>query len=266
MKSLRKFRDRLNQPLPSNSKNPFRVANAAVGAGCVCGCFFWSSALGLTFPLFLIGAGINLLLGIVSKLVRKYQKGKGVLYVLRGLAVLNIIALVLVPVTVVNFRRTPLFYPAKRFVFTRGVQSKELYREMLPVHLPENCTDYYFLTQWETISQDSHHPSCYLVLHTDPASLEQFLQTVMPQVSYALVQMEQPVWDAENPKPDPAQYTDGSILWAQCPELAYHAAGMFWAAGLRDDLTEAELWRTGNSDYSAGILINKKTGLFALWT
>lgn len=265
MKSLRKFRDKLNQPLPSNSKNPFRVANAAVGAGCVCGCFFWIAALGLTVPLFLIAAGVNLLLGGVSKLVRRFQKGRGFLYVLRGIAVLTVIVFVLVPVTVMNFERTPLLYPAKRFVFTRGVQSKELYREMLPEHLPENCTDYYFRTQGQAITQD-YVPSCYLVLHTDPASLEQFLQTVMPQVSYALVQMEQPVWDAENPKPDPAQYTDGSILWAQCPELAGHAASVFWSAGLRDDLTEAELWRTANAAYSKGILINKKTGLFALWT
>lgn len=246
-------------------EKPFRAANTAVGTGCVFGCVFWLTGLGLTFPLFLIVAGINLLLGVVSKLVRRFQKGRGFLYVLRGIAVLSAIVFVLVPVTVMNFERTPLLYPAKRFVFTRGVRSDGLYREMLPEHLPENCTDYYFRTQGQAIAQD-YSPSCYLVLHTDPATLEQLVQTVIPQVSDTLVRMEPPVWDAENPKPDPALYSEESLLMAQCPELASHASAVFWRAGLRDDLTEAELWRTANAAYSKGILINKKTGLFALWT
>ena len=254
------------RPLPRSSPdNPFRAANTAAGTGCVLGCAFWIAGLGLTFPLFLIGAGINLLLGVVSKLVWRFQKGRGFLYVLRGLAVLSVIVFVLVPVTIMGFSRTPLLYPAKRFVFTRGVRSGELYRRLLPEHLPENCTDYYFFTQGQAIAQD-YVPSCYLMLHTDAATLEQLVQTVIPQVSDALVLMEQPVWDAENPKPDPAEYSDEDLLTTQCPELAPHAAAVFWRAGLRDDLTEAELWRTLNASYSKGILINKKTGLFVLWT
>ena len=242
---------------------PYANANRIAGLLGFFGCFFWMLTLSLTLPLLGIAAAVNGLLGICSKIVRKIQKGRPVLLCLRTAGIAAVVLAILPSLLLLGFERTPALYKAKRFVFTRGVRTSELYRELLPEELPAHCTDYCFITQGSFPAQD-YSPSCYLMLHTDGETLTRIEQEFIPKISW-LVRFDPPELDEEAVQ-SAASYNPENRYNVYCPELAGHAAARLWTAGFRDDLTGAVIWRTSNPAYSKGILIHRESGLFMIWT
>lgn len=242
---------------------PFENANRIIGLLTMFGCFFWILTLPLTFTLMLISALINGLLGICSKLVRKFQKGRPVLLVMRTLGIAAAILTMLPSLLILGFDHTPLLYKAKRFAFTRGVHTAALYREILPEELPNPHSDYTFLTQGQFIAQD-YSPSCYLMLHTDEETLSRIEREFIPQISW-LVRFDPPELDEEAVQSAAALDPDDRFT-VYCPELAGHAAARLWHAGFRADLTGAVVWRTQNAPYSKGIMIHRESGTLLIWT
>ena len=243
-------------------KNPYQKVNKLCGVLVGIGCLFGLSAYFLTFPLFLVAAVLNAALGIVSAHVQNHPKEKGFLYVLRTAGILSVAVMILPALFTSGFQHTPQFYPAKRFVYTYGMEP-DGFQVIIPKQLPEHVSDYCCITEG-AIAQ-GHPRSCYLMLHTDEDTLRQIEQEFIPQTSW-LVRFDPPERDQDRADSLEANRESEQYFTVQCPELAVHAAARLWSAGFRDDLSEAVIWRTEESAYSKGILINHKTGLLMVWT
>jgi len=92
----------------------------------------------------------GLLPGVCSKLVKKFQKGKGLLIASRVLAVFAITAFYTPLVVLRSAKEVQLLYPLKRFLYTYGVYGdgrSGIYEALLPEQLPDACTGYRFRTQ-----------------------------------------------------------------------------------------------------------------------
>lgn len=133
-------------------RSPWQIANATV------------LLLHLAFPVWLVAwmytptiSSIllpvmiicGLLPGVCSKLVKKFQKGKGLLIASRVLAVFAIAAFYTPLVVLRSAKEVQLLYPLKRFLYTYGVYGDKsgIYEALLPEQLPDACTGYRFRTQ-----------------------------------------------------------------------------------------------------------------------
>lgn len=141
----------------------------------------WLMALMLTSAItgmiILVAVITSLLLGVVYKLVKKHQKGQGVLYFARIAAIGSCIAVYLPMIVLLNFKNTKLLYPLKRLDYSYGVygENAHYYLRLLPERLPEKCGDYSFRTQGSMVAQD-YHASSYLTFYTDSGTLEEYAE------------------------------------------------------------------------------------------
>lgn len=206
----------------------------------------WVMALMLTSAvsdtLFLIALAAVLLLGVVYKLVQRFQKGRWVLVTARVIAIGAYIIFYLPMLVLTQFSHAKLMYPLKRLDYTYGVfgDNAAYYQRLLPETLPEVCEDYSYRTQGSMVAQD-YHPSSYLMFHTDAETLAAY-----------------------------AAYYDGMGLTRLEHELAEEK--IEWFCGqmrLRDSFQEhldsAVLYWI-NDYYPKGILLNAETGLVAILT
>lgn len=137
----------------------------------------WVAALMLTSAvsgkLFLIAVCSSLLLGVVYRQVKKHEKGRGLLYIARIVAIGSCIAFYLPMIVLTNFTHTKILYPLKRLDYSYGVfgSNADYYLRLLPKRLPEKCEDYSYRTQGSMPAQD-YHPSSRLKFYTDNDTLE----------------------------------------------------------------------------------------------
>ena len=202
----------------------------------------YTSAISMT--LFLIAFGASLLLGLIYKLVKKYNKGQKFLYAARGVVISAWIIFCLPTLILFSFPKNKLLYPLKRFDYMYGVYGSDYYKEWLPSKLPEVCNDYIFITKGSMLAQD-HHASSYLMFHTDTVTLD----------SYAL----------HFDKLDGILYENGTedediqrIEWF-CKMLSL--PNIF-----QDSLDHAVLYWFNNGRNPKGVLLNYETGLIAIMT
>lgn len=206
----------------------------------------WMMALMMTSAvsgtLLLIAVGASLLLGVIYKLVQRFQRGKIVLLFARIFAVGACLALYLPMLILTQFSHTKLLYPLKRLDYTYGVfgDNAAYYQRLLPESLPAVCEDYSYRTQGSMAAQD-YHPSSYLMFHTDADTLRAY-----------------------------AAYYDSIGLMPIEDELA--AEKIDWFCGMmrlreqfQDNLDHAVLYWLGDR-YPKAVLLNAETGLVAVLT
>lgn len=135
----------------------------------------WMSTPVITGKIMLSAVVTSLLLGVVYRFVKKYQKGQGVLYFARIAAIGSCIAVYLPMIVLTNFSHTKLLYPLKRLDYSYGVfgENADYYLRLLPKTLPEKCEDYSYRTQGSMVAQD-YHPSSYLKFYTDTGTLDAY--------------------------------------------------------------------------------------------
>lgn len=193
----------------------------------------------------LIAVLTSLLLGVVYKLVKKLQKGKGILIAARVITFAAIAAFYLPMVVLMCFNHTKLMYPLKRADYMYGVfGSAEYYGKLLPPKLPEACEDYSFVTKGSLVAQD-YHASSYLMFHTDTAVLDEYA------MHFEGMGCEPLINDPEN------EYVQGKIEWF-CGQMRLQES-------FSDNLDHAVLyWFSGR--YPKAVLLNYETGLVAILT
>lgn len=200
----------------------------------------------ISYIFFLIAVFTLLLNGVIYKLVTEYHKGKGFLYITRGIVISAWIAFYLPMLLLMNFSHSKLLYPLKRLDYIYGVYSSnaDYYQQLLPSELPEICNDYSFRTQGCMIAQD-YHPSSYLMFHTDTATLE----------SYALHFDQLDCVRRENGTEN--MYIQNDLEW--------FVGQMRLRKSFQDNLDHAVLyWFSGT--YPKAVLLNFETGLIAILT
>ncbi len=206
--------------------------------------FMYTSAIsGMLFFIWLIAC---LLLGVIYKLVQKYQRGKRVLYAARGIAICTIVAYYLPMLLLMGFSNTKLLYTVKRADYTYGVYGPNApyYARLLPAKLPEQCEDYSFRTQGSMVAQD-YHPSSFLMFRTDCETLD----------AYAAYY---DTLDCERRENDP----DNAELQQ---EVEWFCGQMRLRQSLPDNLEHAVLYWFDDR-YPQVVLLNYETGLVAILT
>ena len=186
----------------------------------------------------------SFLLVYVYKKVNKWRNGKVILYTARALAIGSLIAVYMPMLLINNFTETKVLYSLKRADYIYGVYGRntERYEQMLPESLPEQCEDYSFRTEGETIAQD-YHPSSYLMFHTDTATLE----------SYA----------AHFKKVNYERYENGSNLNKTRYNVEWFCGHMRLDDSFQDNLDNAVLY-LDTDGYILAALLNYETGLVAI--
>ena len=198
----------------------------------------------ISFTAFLIAVSASLLLGVIYRLVKKYNKGRKLLYIARGVVICAWIIFWLPALILISFPENKLLYPLKLFDYMYGVYGSDYYKEWLPSKLPEVCNDYIFITKGDSPAQD-HHASSYLMFHTDTETLD----------SYALHFDNLEGIRYENGTEDEASQR---IEWF-CNMLSL--PNIF-----PDNLDHAVLYWFNDGRYPKGVLLNYETGLIAIMT
>lgn len=237
----------------SKKRSPWRIANDTV------------LLLHLAFPVWLVAwmytpaiSSIllpvmmicGLLPGVCSKLVKKFQKGKGLLIASRVLAVFAIAAFYTPLVVLRSAKEVQLLYPLKRFLYTYGVYGdgrSGIYEALLPEQLPDACTGYRFRTQGSLIAQD-YHASSYLTFYTDAATLD----------TYAAYYDSM---DCERIQYAPVGETDEE----QFPHLSWFCGQMKLDQTMSEHSEQMTLYWF-DSYYPMGVLLDYDTGLVAVLT
>lgn len=222
----------------------------------------WLMALMLTSAisgtLLLVAVGSALLLGIVYKVVRTWQKGRWVLLVARILAIGACIVFYLPMVVLLNFSESKLLYPLKRLDYTRGVygDNAPYYERLLPEKLPEQCEDYMFITQGSMVAQD-YHPSSYLMFHTDTTTLGAYAAHY-EELGCTRLENE-PAYESEY------EYEDAPENTPEQKKIDWFCGQMRLRNYFQDNLDHAVLYWL-NDRYPKGMLLNYETGLVAILT
>lgn len=193
--------------------------------------------------LFLTALFSTLLLGVIYKLVQKYQRGQKVLLIARIITVCACIALYL-PMLLLGrlFSHTKLMYPLKRLDYTYGVYGNNAayYQQLLPEKLPAVCADYSYRAQGSMLAQD-YHPSSYLMFRTDA-------ETVAAYAAY---------YEGIGLTPTSDEAAAGNLEWF-CGQMRLREQ-------FSDNLDHAVLYYISDR-YPKGILLNAETGLVAILT
>ena len=233
-------------------RSPWRIANATVlllHLVLPVWLFAWMYTpviSGILLPVMMI---CGLLPGVCSKLVKKFQKGRGLLIASRVLAVFSIATFYTPLVVLRSAKEVQLLYPLKRFLYTYGVYGDEsgIYETLLPEQLPDACTGYRFRTQGSLIAQD-YHASSYLTFYTDAATLE----------AYAAYYDSM---DCERIQYDPVGETDEE----QFPHLSWFCGQMRLDQTMPEHSEQMTLYWF-DSYYPKGVLLDFDTGLVAVLT
>lgn len=255
-----------NDPLEKQRRN-LRRANKAIGIGCtgimlLGGIFFMIMVAGITFSLFFPTLVVCLLVvpAVYALYVRK-PKCKWLLYPARAAAYALIAVMLLSPVVCICFQHTPLMYPVKRLVFTKGVRKPEITDTLLPFLLPARHDDYFFRTEPSMIAQD-YTPFAYLAIHTDAETLRAY-EAGLTGNSH-LERRENPKYTKDDP--EGVSLNDDAINAGYLPMFVYQYIKR--GTNLTDDLTHAVIYQGDNSGTwhcGSGALINYETGLLIVW-
>lgn len=244
----------------ARKRRNLNTANGLIGGiGCFPLMLFSISVIGITLKLGLLTLVFSLLLvPLCFTLHLKTGKLKPLLQVLRGICIALMAASAAAVICCLNFQRTPLMYHAKCWVFTHGVRETGMARNgILPEHLPDNISDYYFRTEPCMPAQD-YTPCAYLFLHTDRQTLEQYAAKLDAYQGISRIETAPP----EDYEPAP----DELYKPADFPGFVF---SQFTSAGFTDDLSHAVVYfpsaRAGQWFIGSGALINYETGLFAVW-
>lgn len=236
----------------SKKRSPWRTANATVLLLHLA-LPVWLFALmytpAISSILLLVMMICGLLPGVCSKLVKKFQKGKGLLIASMVLAVFTITAFYTPLVVLRGAKEVQVLYPLKRFLYTYGVYGDRsgIYEALLPEQLPDACTGYRFRTQGSLIAQD-YHASSYLTFYTDVATLD----------TYAAYYDSM---DCERIQYAPAGETDEE----QFPHLSWFCGQMQLDLSLPEHSEQMTLYWF-DSYYPKGVLLDYDTGLVAVLT
>lgn len=235
----------------SDTEKTLHALNVLIGFFLLLGIMFWVYANGITFKLFAIGFWINFALALVYRKDGRFRKS---VIILRVVAMTILVLIILVPVTLLNFKNTKFMYSIKCFCYGYGVYSDHFNNDILPSFLPKKCDDYMFVTQGCMIAQD-YHASAYLAFHTDSETLKKY-ENHFDSLNDAELQVTH--------MPDKEKSMGGDDSWSKCPEeLPRHVFQQLQSEHIHD--FEKAIIYTVPSYYGKGCMLDYDSGLAVFW-
>ncbi len=257
------------KPALSQRRKRVRAVNIGCGIALYPVLLFLIATIGITLklalPVLIFGFGI---IPFFFKRSEKTGKCRIPLLISRIIGITLTAAALAAPLICLNFKRMPLLYRAKQFVFSQGVRSSPLTaHSILPKKLPSVCKDYYFRTEPCMPAQD-YVPSAYFFIHTDQETLKQYAEKLESYKGVTCYQ-NQPLSEAEYV--ENRQYCQPDQLYQlnRPPALPSFVYEQLIIAGFTDDLSHAYTYfpsrRAGQWYIGSGALINYETGLYLVW-
>lgn len=265
---------------PPVSKRRQRLRN--VNAGCGVAIFplmlLFGAALNITlmftFPILIIGL---IAVPFCFHINEESGKGKWALILSRVLVIGMLAVTLAASVICISFSRTPLIYPLKRLIYAVGVKSYEsidtfaVNKCMMPETLPDECRDYYFVTEQALHGPEGPYPNAYLYFRTDTETLKQYAEKLDAAFDIKCLHGEAITEITENEstfsnQDDWLRYKYKNTFGLPDDVTSF----MLHSAGIRDDLTDAYYYMPAfiggvKNYYGSGVLIDYETGLFLAW-